>query len=323
MASPTVNKGYEYAVHGGSVGSWDTQLNKNIECQDLNLGGYYQITASSTTSSVTFNSSYATIPSTATSITFSASLAQNMFYDLLGTRSQNLSINMPAVGSIYCFANNSSGATTTTVLPAAGSGVTLPLGLQVIVVTNSTGANYANNPNTFDSISVSSGVTAQLVTASSAVSAQSVTASSAISGQSVTASSAVSGAIVTGAMIASSATQVTGTSTTSIVAPAYQLYHESACKAWANFSGAAGTIVDSYRVSGVSRTAAGQYTVTLSGAFTNNDYAIQATAQDTGGSAFAQVTAAATNTFGLRVRDATGASIDPTAVSFSCFGTLA
>ena len=145
MASPTTNKAYTYPAHGGGVGTWDTNLNGNFEYQDLNLGGYYQLTCSSTTAAVTFNSTYATIPSTATSITFSASLAQNMFYNLTGARSQSLSINMPAVGSIYCFANTSSGVTTTTVLPTGGSGVTLPQSGQVIVTTTSTGANYANN----------------------------------------------------------------------------------------------------------------------------------------------------------------------------------
>ena len=86
MASPTTNKGYTYPAHGGGVGTWDTNLNGNIEYQDLNLGGYYSITASSSITAVnTFNSTFATVASTAQSLTLSASIAQNLFYDVRGT----------------------------------------------------------------------------------------------------------------------------------------------------------------------------------------------------------------------------------------------
>lgn len=147
MASPTTNKAYTYAGHGGSVGSWDTQLNGNIEAQDLNLGGPYPITASTTTAAITYNTSYATIPSTVQSITLSASLAQNLFYNLTGTLGSSLNINMPAVGSIYVFGNNVTVGSSyaVAVQPTGGSAVTLTSGGQAMVVTTSTGANFAQN----------------------------------------------------------------------------------------------------------------------------------------------------------------------------------
>ncbi len=165
MASPTTNKGYTYAAHGGSVGSWDTQLNGNIEYQDLNLGGPYPITASTTTAAITYNTSYATIPSTVQSITISASLAQNLFYNVTGTLTSSLNINMPAVGSIYVFGNNitTGSSYAVAVQPTGGSAVTLTSGGQAIVVTTSTGANFAQNA--FGAISALSLATSSGITA--------------------------------------------------------------------------------------------------------------------------------------------------------------
>jgi hypothetical protein len=160
MASPTTNKGYTYPAHGGAVGSWDTNLNGNFEYQDLNLGGYYQIVASSTTAAVTLGATNATIPSTARSITISASIAQNLFYNLTGTLTSSLAINMPAAGSIYVFGNNLTSGSSYDVVaqPTGGSGVTLVSGGQGIISMTSTGANYAQN--TYSSITTSSGITA-------------------------------------------------------------------------------------------------------------------------------------------------------------------
>lgn len=331
MASPTTNKGYTYPAHGGGVGTWDTNLNGNIEYQDLNLGGYYQITASSTTAAVTFNSSYATIPSTATSITFSASIAQNLFYNLLGTRSQNLSINMPAVGSIYCFANNSSGATTTTVLPTGGTGVDLPLATQTLVVTTSTGANRADNHGVFpaaitcQSVTASSAITAQSVTASSAIAAQSVAASSAITAQTVTASSALSGTIAQGSMIASSATQATGTSTNTLVAPAYQRYSPTAAKAWARCIGGGGGGLDvAYGIASNTRTSVGDYEVSFTSTgveFANGFYSVVVTAIRVGAT-IATLTTLSSDVFTVNFKDAASNDVDPQSFCVVVYGTL-
>lgn len=161
MASPTVNKGYTYPAHGGAVGAWDTPLNGNFEYMDLNLGGYYSITASSSiTVANTFNSTYATIASTARSVTVSASIAQNMFYNLTGTLASSLAINMPAAGSIYVFGSNvTTGSSYEVVVqPTGGSGASLVAGGQAILTLTSSAANFAQN--TYSSITTSSGITA-------------------------------------------------------------------------------------------------------------------------------------------------------------------
>lgn len=161
MTSPTTNRGMTYPTHAGGVGTWDGNLNANFEILDLALGGYYPITISSTTIT-TFSSGSASIPSSATSITIPTSLAQNLFFNITGPSSQNLTINVPAAGSPYIFAENSSGSATISLQPTGGSGVTLPHGGQAIVITNSTGANFAQNAFgaiTTQSIANSSGIT--------------------------------------------------------------------------------------------------------------------------------------------------------------------
>lgn len=148
MASPTTNRGMTYPAHGGGVGTWDSNLNANFELLDLALGGYYSITASSSiTVANTFNSSFATIASTAQSITLPTSLAQNLFYNVLGTLQSSLAINMPAAGSIYAFGDSltTGSSYAVAVQPTGGSAVTLPSGGQAIVVTNSSAAYFAQN----------------------------------------------------------------------------------------------------------------------------------------------------------------------------------
>lgn len=325
MASPTPNKGYTYPAHGGAVGAWDTPLNTNFDQIDLNVGGAYPITVTSTATTVTYNSSGAIVSSTAVSVTIPTTLAQNMFYNVTGTLTQNLSVNMSSAGGLYVFGNNSSGSFTVTVQPNTGTGVTLKQGGQQVVVTNSSVAFIANNAAgnvVYDSITVSSGVTVQSVTASSAISAQSVAASSAITAQSVTASSALSGAIAQGTMIASSATQVTGTSTNTLVTPAQQQNHTSAAKAWGDIFGATGTLIQGYNVSATSRTGTGVYTVTFTANMANNTYPVMATTFG-GGNLFAYLTARSTNGFTVKVVSDGATASDPTHVSFVCFGPLA
>ena len=159
MSSPTPNKGYTYPAHGGAVGAWDTPLNTNFDYIDLNVGGSYPITISSTATTVTYNSSGVIMSSTAASITIPTSLAENLFYNITGTITRALTVNMSSAGGIYVFGNNSSGAFDTSVQPNGGSGVTLKQGGQAVVVCTSTGANFADNAaNNFiaNSISVSS-----------------------------------------------------------------------------------------------------------------------------------------------------------------------
>lgn len=147
MTSPTPNKGYTYPAHGGAVNAWDSPLNTNFDQIDLNVGGMYPITISSTITGVTYSSSGATASSTATSLTFPSSLAQNLYYPLTGTLTQGLDLVFPAVGSIYAINNGSSGSFNVTAYPAGSSAaaVTITQGGGNLVVMNSTRAQFADS----------------------------------------------------------------------------------------------------------------------------------------------------------------------------------
>lgn len=126
MASPTPNKGYTYPTHGGNVNSWDTPLNADFDTIDLNVGGYYPITTTSTAITPIFNSSNATVPSTATVITVASSFAYNMFYSYNGTMTNNQQLQLPSAGAFYVINNNSSGAFSLTIgTSAAGTTPTI------------------------------------------------------------------------------------------------------------------------------------------------------------------------------------------------------
>lgn len=145
MASPTPNKGYTYPAHGGSVNAWDTPLNADFDQIDLNVAGYYTITASSTTAAVTFNTSNATVPSTATSITPNSSIAQNLTYKFTGPITSTMSILFPAAGGLYVIDNQSSGPGTLKVNTTSGtSGVILASGGSNLVYTSTVASNSAN-----------------------------------------------------------------------------------------------------------------------------------------------------------------------------------
>lgn len=144
MASPTTNKGFTYAAHGGSVNAWDTQLNADLEQLDINLGGVYLITASSTTTTSSFNTNSATVPATATSITPSASLAQNMFYRVAGAVNSTMTILFPTVGSFYVIANEMSSGTLKVNTTAGTSAVTISAGGNNMVVTSTYASQSAN-----------------------------------------------------------------------------------------------------------------------------------------------------------------------------------
>lgn len=154
MASPTANKGYTYPAHGGAVNAWDTPLNENFETIDLNLGGHWRATVSSTIVGVTYYSSGASISSTAATITLSASLAANLNYEFSGTLTQDLQVVMPSEGAIYTFNNGLSGAFDLYVGTASSAGVTIPTGGTNVVACDADiiyKANSNQEPAQFDS----------------------------------------------------------------------------------------------------------------------------------------------------------------------------
>lgn len=80
------------------------------------------------------------------------------------------------------------------------------------------------------------------------------------------------------------ATQETGSSNALFVTPGVQHFHQSASKAWVNFTprgtNGAATVNASYNVSGVSRTAAGTYTITFTTAMSSTTYCTVGTSND-------------------------------------------
>lgn len=140
MASPTPNKGYTYPAHGGSVNAWDTPLNTNFDYIDLNVGGQYAITVTSTATTATYASSVATLSSTVATATIPSSLAQNLYYAVTGVLTRNLTIAFPAVGGFYNVNNQTTGAFTVSANTVAvgSSGSTIPQTEKVMLVSDGT-----------------------------------------------------------------------------------------------------------------------------------------------------------------------------------------
>lgn len=69
--------------------------------------------------------------------------------------------------------------------------------------------------------------------------------------------------------VAAQADQEAGSSTSKLVTPGRQHFHPSACKAWVTFSVSGGvvTIRSQYNVSSITRNAAGNFMVNVTGAF--------------------------------------------------------
>ena len=85
-----------------------------------------------------------------------------------------------------------------------------------------------------------------------------------------------------GVSAASQAEQEAGTEAGKYVAPATQQYHPSTAKAWVNFNGT-GTVAirDSYNVTSITDNGPGNYTINLTNAMANTNYAIVATGGNT------------------------------------------
>ena len=92
------------------------------------------------------------------------------------------------------------------------------------------------------------------------------------------------------------------------------LFQENVIKGWVNFSGATATINDSFNVTSVSRTAAGDYTITWDRDFANSSYACIGTAVMSGASnCFVSINATgalAVGTVRINVTDHANSQID-------------
>lgn len=81
--------------------------------------------------------------------------------------------------------------------------------------------------------------------------------------------------------VASQADQETATSIVTAVTPGRQKYHPSAAKAWVQHDGT-GVIAGSYNITSVIKNSTGDYTVTLTVPFSNENYSISSQAQSVG-----------------------------------------
>ena len=147
MTTTTPNKGYTYPGHGASVDAWDTPLNTNFDYIDLNLGGPYPLTITSTGSAITYNSTYASIGSAATTITPPSTLAENIYYKYSGTMTADQTIIFPAAGGLYVINNASDGAYTLTAAVSGSTSVSVDIaqGGTNVVVTDGTDMVLANS----------------------------------------------------------------------------------------------------------------------------------------------------------------------------------
>jgi hypothetical protein len=129
---------------------------------------------------------------------------------------------------------------------------------------------------------------------------------------------------------ASKSDEQTGTSAVVVTTPSQQQQHDSAAKAWVNFSGSgtngAQTINASYNVSAVSRTALGNYTVTISPTpFASTSFVCNVTAMITGTNGWGEVAATGLTVSNIPVNfiTSTGSSLaafDPVQGMIVCFG---
>jgi hypothetical protein len=126
--------------------------------------------------------------------------------------------------------------------------------------------------------------------------------------------------------IATQANQETGTSTTTLVTPGRQHFHQSACKAWARIDVSGGTpsLAAGYNVSGtITDNGVGDYTFTFTTALSSANYACVASARQTDNSVpSAIVHTQATTTVRIKVWGPLGAEVDPLGISFVVYGDI-
>ena len=123
------------------------------------------------------------------------------------------------------------------------------------------------------------------------------------------------GTSVVATTAATQADQETATSTTLMVTPGRQQYHPSAAKAWVNFNGT-GTVAirSSYNVSSITDVATGDYTVNMTNAFSDANYAPVVTLSGIPGVSRA-------GPVSLHIVVSTGAEVAPTTTAFKIVTT--
>jgi hypothetical protein len=113
--------------------------------------------------------------------------------------------------------------------------------------------------------------------------------------------------------------QQTGNSNILAVTPLHQQDHDSAAKAWVNFSGSNGTTNASYNVTGnVTRNGTGNYTVIWTTQWANANYVCHVGGNGTQG--FAYITGQSTASMTWQFVNASGVGTDPSQGEVVCFG---
>ena len=142
--------------------------------------------------------------------------------------------------------------------------------------------------------------------------------------QSLTLVGALSAPSIAGNAVATQAQQETGTSTTVLVTPGRQQFHQSAAKAWAfvDMSGGTATLVSSYNVSSITDLGVGQIRFNITTAFSSGNWcALLTLSQESVGTTLGQwVSTPTTNAVDSYCVNVATTLQDPGALYFAGFG---
>lgn len=116
-----------------------------------------------------------------------------------------------------------------------------------------------------------------------------------------------------------------GSSATLVVTPSQQQSHDSAAKAWVNFSGSgtngAQTVNASYNVSGVSRTSTGVYAISFTTSFASSAYACSVTINSNStANLWGEITSLAAGNATVAFLSNSTTTGDPSSGMIICFG---
>ena len=165
MASTySTNLAIELIGTGDQAGTWGTTTNSNLGTLiEQSISGYVTQAVSTGTDTTI------TIPNGSTGV------ARNMYIELTGTGGSNTNLVVPANKKLYFIFNNSTGAVTVKV--SAQTGVSVPTGKKMVLVSNGTdivnGLNYiadfATNSFTVTNLTASSGTITNLIATSGSI----------------------------------------------------------------------------------------------------------------------------------------------------------
>ena len=135
MSTYSTNLGLELIGTGEQAGTWGTTTNNNLGTLiEQALSGY--VTQAVTDSS---SATVLSIPNGATGV------ARNMFIELTGTLTAARVVEVPANKKLYFVYNNTTGGFAVTVKVTGQTGVSVPSGAKILLVSNGTDVVIATN----------------------------------------------------------------------------------------------------------------------------------------------------------------------------------